>query len=103
MNLREDIIEMKKEVKELSEHSMAWEILKESKRSNKRICIAFTIVVAMLIISLSITVYYLVTVLNDTVTVETTTNKTQEISDIDTMNDNTIVNGDYNGNNKANK
>jgi len=103
MNLKDDIIEMKKEVKELSAHSMAWEMLKDSKKSNKRICIAFTIVIAMLIISLSITVYYLITVLNDTVTVTTTTSKTQEISDIGTMNDNNIVNGDYNGNNKANK
>ena len=101
MGLKEDIIDIRKEVNEVKEQSLAWEMLRDSKRANKRICISFASVLILVLILWSITICYLVYVLNDVGTITTATENEQTISDIDTMNDNQIINGDYNGYNKA--
>ena len=36
MDIREEVLEMKKEVKEIQEHSFAMELLKEDHKKNKR-------------------------------------------------------------------
>lgn len=97
MGLKEDIIDIRKEVNEVKEQSLAWEMLRDSKKSNK----VLTSILFLVLILWSITICYLVYVLNDTGTVVTTTETSEQtISDIGTMDNNQIINGDYNGNSK---
>lgn len=79
----------------MEEQSLAWELLKDAKRTNKR---QFVIILVILVMWF-LTIGYLVYVLNDIGTVETTT---QEISDVESIDNTNVVNGDYNGNDKAN-
>ncbi len=79
----------------MEEQSLAWELLKDAKRTNKR---QFVIILVILVMWF-LTIAYLVYVLNDIGTVETTT---QEISDVESIDNTNVVNGDYNGNDKAN-
>ena len=51
MSLRDDIIMVGKKAESL-EQSLATEIIMDSKKSNKRICVSFTIVLITLIILL---------------------------------------------------
>ena len=70
MGLKEEVIDMKKEVKEVREQrtrSFAYELLDGYKKSNKR----YFIIIIILIICWFSTMGYLVYVLNDTSTVET--------------------------------
>ncbi len=60
MGLREDVLDMKKEVKEMKEISMAREVLKDYKRQNKR---QFIIILVMLVMWF-LTMTYLIIVLN---------------------------------------
>lgn len=103
MGMKEDIIEMKKEVQEIKEQSLAMELLKDSKRANKRLAISFTIVLAFILTLWFATICYLVYILNDIgmeeITTETTT---QEISDVETIDSSYIINGDNYGKDKAN-
>lgn len=85
MTIREDMIEMKKDVEEIKTQGFAFEILSDYKKANKRIFIALITVLVMWFITLG----YLVYVLNDIGTIETS----QEIEDIDTINNSTIQNG----------
>jgi hypothetical protein len=85
MTIREDMIEMKKDVEEIKKQGFAFEILSDYKKANKRIFIALIIVLVMWFITLG----YLVYILNDIGTIETS----QEIEDIDTINNSTIQNG----------
>ncbi len=80
------MLEMKKEVNEVKEQSLAMELLRDYKKTNKRLFVIILVILTMWFC----TIGYLVYVLNDTSTVETTT--TQEISDIDSVNGN-ITNG----------
>lgn len=77
---------MKKEVEEVKEQSLAMELLSDYKKANKRQFIIIIVILTMWFC----TIGYLVYVLNDISSVETTT--TQEVSDIDTVNGN-ITNG----------
>lgn len=83
------------------QHSLFWEIIKDSKETIKRVCKTFTIVLCLLIFLWSATVIYLIYVLNDIgieeITTETTTS--QEIKDVDNINNSYIINGDNNGDN----
>ena len=79
----------------MEKQSLAWELLKDAKRTNKR---QFVIILVILVMWF-LTIAYLVYVLNDIGTVETTT---QEISDVESIDNTNVVNGDYNGNDKAN-
>ena len=103
MGLKEDILEMKNEVNNIKEQSLAMELYQDSKRANKRICWSFTIVLVIMIVAYFITVALFLHNYNDTAYEETITNtKTQEIEDIDSMQNSNIINGDVYGQNKAN-
>ena len=96
MTLKEEVLEMKKEVQEIQEQSFAMELLKDQKKQNKRQFIIILVILGMWFA----TIGYLVYVLNDigTTTEETTT---QEITDFDTINGNIVSKGDINGENKT--
>lgn len=61
MGLKEEVIEMKKEVKAVKEQSLAMELLSDYKKANKR---QFTIILVILTMWF-ITIGYLVYILND--------------------------------------
>lgn len=96
MGLKEEVLEMKKEVEKIQEHSFAMELLKDQKKQNKRMFIIILVILGMWFA----TIGYLVYVLNDigTTTEETTT---QEITDFDTINGNIVNKGDINGEDKT--
>lgn len=101
MSLREDIDDIKKEVvnvKEMKSQSIAREMLEDYKRQNKRL---FIIIIVILMMWFA-TGCYLVYVLNDIGTIEETTTQTQEVSNVDSIDNSNIVNGDMNGKDKAN-
>lgn len=75
---------------------LATTLLSDSKRQNKRMFI----IILVLLVFWFLTIGYLVYVLNDIGTVETTT---QEIEDVETIENTDIVNGDMYGDSKTNK
>jgi len=79
----------------MKEKGLALELLNDYKRANKRQFIIIIIILVMWFL----TIGYLVYTLNDIGTVETTT---QEISDVDSIDNSNIANGDINGNDKTN-
>ena len=81
----------------MKEQSFAMELLQDYKKANKRLFIIIIIILAMWFA----TIGYLVYVLNDIGTIETTTS--QEIQDVDTIENSNITNGDMYGENKTNK
>lgn len=76
MGLKEEMLEMKKEVKEIQEESFATQILHDYKMQNKRQFIVILVILGMWFA----TIGYLIYILND-IGVETTT--TEELIDID--------------------
>ena len=96
MGLKEEIEDMKKEVKDVQEHSFAMELLHDARKTNKRQFIVILVILGMWFA----TIGYLVYILNDigTTTEETTT---QEITDFDTINGNIVNKGDINGEDKT--
>ena len=82
--LRDDIMAVKNEVKELKEKSIAMELLSDFKKQNKRQFIIILVILALWFI----TIGYLVYILNDIGVVETT----QEVNDIETIENSTIKN-----------
>ena len=99
MSLKEDVMEMKKEV---SNQNLAMDILGEYKRATEGLEKAnkkqFALIIIILIMWLS-TIGYLVYILNDIGTVETTT---QEIKDIERVDGSIVNKGDIYGDDKAN-
>lgn len=87
--MKEDINMAKKELNELKEHSFAMEILREQKKSNKRLFAALIVVLCMWFV----TIGYLVYVLNDIGIVEEEIT-TQEVKDIDSVRGNIINKGE---------
>ena len=84
MGLKEEVLEMKKEVQAVREQSFTMELLKDFKKQNKRL---FIIILVILTMWFS-TIGYLVYILNDIGVEETA----QEINDVDTIeNSNTMV------------
>ena len=84
--IRDDIMAVKKEVNELREKGFALELLSDFKKQNKS-----QFIIILVILSLwFLTIGYLVYVLNDIGTIETST---QEIEDIETINNSSINNG----------
>ena len=79
MGLKEEVLEMKKEVEEMQEHSFAMELLKDQKKQNKRMFIIILVILGMW----SATIGYLIYVLNDIGVETTTTTETVDIDDID--------------------
>lgn len=78
----------------INQNSYALEILKDYKKENKRMFIILIIVLCMWFL----TIGYLVYVLNDVGTIQTT----QEISDVESIGGNVVNNGDMYGENKTN-
>ena len=89
--MKEEINALKQEVKEIEQDGFALEIVKDYKKQNKRQFITIII----LIICWFITGAYLVYLLNDIGTVETTTTETydQDINDTGDIDNSTINNG----------
>ena len=88
---------MKKEVKEVKEQSLAMELLEDYKKANKR---QFIIIIVILVMWFC-TIGYLIYVLNDISSVETTETITQENADGYNNyigNDGDITNGKANDN-----
>lgn len=83
--IRDDLMAVKKELKEVKEKGFAIELLNDYKKQNKRLFIILIIVLVMWFA----TIGYLVYVLNDIGTIETS----QEVEDVDTINNSTIQNG----------
>ena len=76
MDIREEVLELEKEVKEMQEESLAMSLLKDYKIQNKRQFIVILVILGMWFA----TIGYLIYILND-IGVETTT--TEELIDID--------------------
>lgn len=91
--LRDDLMAVKREINELKEQSFAMELLRDARKTNKRMFIIIIVILAMFTALLGYTIY----LLNDIGTIEETT--TQEVTDFDTINGNVINKGDSNGQN----
>ena len=61
MDIREEVLEMKKEVEEIQEESLAMSLLKDYKKQNKR---QFIVILVILIMRFA-TIGYLIYILND--------------------------------------
>lgn len=59
MEIREEVLEMKKEVEEIQEHSFAMELLKDQKKQNKRQFIIILVILGMFTCLLGYTIYLL--------------------------------------------
>lgn len=81
----------------MEEQSFALDLLRDYKKQNKRQFIVILVILTMWFV----TIGYLVYVLNDIGTVETTS--TQEISDVDTIENSNVTNGDSYGEDKTDK
>jgi flagellar basal body-associated protein FliL len=81
----------------MNEKSFAMELLQDYKKANKRLFIIIIIILAMWFC----TIGYLIYILNDIGTIETTSK--QEIKDVDTIENSNVTNGDMYGEDKTNK
>jgi len=97
MGIREEVEDMKKEVRAVKEQSLAFEMISDYKKQNKRLFIMWIITIIAFIGLLSYTIY----LLNDIGTEEITTTETttQEIEDVDSIDSSYIINGDNYGKN----
>lgn len=59
MGLKEEVLEMKKEVQEIQEHSFAMELLTDQKKQNKRQFITILVILGMFTCLLGYTIYLL--------------------------------------------
>lgn len=89
MSIKEDIEEIQKKAERLESQSFAMNILEDYKRNNKRMFIVLIITLIMWFA----TIGYLVYILNDTGYIETT----QDIQDVETIENSNITNGDIYG------
>ena len=94
MSMKDEVLELKKELEEVKEQSFASEILSDYKKANKRQFVIILVILGMFTALLSYTIY----LLNDIGTIETTT---QEVNNIDSI-DGSVINGDNYGEDKAN-
>lgn len=92
MGLKEEMLEMKKEVQEIQEESFATQILKDYKKQNKRQFIVILVILGMWFA----TIGYLIYILNDigveTTTTTTSTTETIDIDDVDNIENSHIHN-----------
>ena len=88
MGIREEVLEMKKEVKEMQEESLAISLLKDYKKQNKRQYIIILVILGMWFA----TIGYLVYILNDISTETTTTEELIDIDDVDNIENSHIHN-----------
>ena len=92
MSIKDDLKEAKEEIQELKGQSLALDLLRDYKKQNKRQFIVILVILSMWFI----TIGYLVYILNNISSVETTT---QEVSDIETIGGSVVNNGDVYGEN----
>ena len=88
MGIREEVLEMKKEVEEIQEHSFAMELLKDQKKQNRRQFIIILVILGMFTCLLGYTIY----LLND-LGVSTETD-TIDIDNVETIDNSHIKIGD---------
>lgn len=88
MGLKEEMLEMKKKVKEIQEESFATQILHDYKMQNKRQFIIILVILGMWFA----TIGYLVYILNDIGTETTTTEELIDIDDVDNIENSHIHN-----------
>ena len=88
MDIREEVLEMKKEVKEIQEESLAMSLLRDYKIQNKRQFIVILVILGMWFA----TIGYLVYILNDIGTETTTTEELIDIDDVDNIENSHIHN-----------
>ena len=93
MSMKDEVLELKKELEEVREETFAMELLKDQRKQNKRQFVVILVILAMWFA----TIGYLVFILIDIGVIEETT--TQEVTDIDTENGSIVNNGDINGEN----
>lgn len=86
MNIHEEVLEMKKEVEEIQEHSFAMELLKDQKKQNKRQFIIILVILGMFTCLLGYTIW----LLND---IGTTTD-TIDIDNVEAIDNSHIKIGD---------
>ena len=91
MGLKEEIEDVKKEVKEIEEESFAMELLKDQKKQNKRQFIIILVILGMFTCLLGYTIW----LLNDIGTETTTTTETYDMSTEE--GNNNYIGGDNNG------
>lgn len=85
MKLNDEVLEMKKEVREMKEQSIAMEIVKNQKKTIKNIIVAFTSIIIVLLVLFGVTIAAFLHYINTTGYEEETINtKSQEIEDVDT-------------------
>lgn len=92
MSIKEDVEKVQNKIEHIEAQNFASELLHDSKIANKRIFLALIIILFMWFA----TIGYLIYVLND---IGTETTNTQEITDIDTIENSSIINGGNNGEN----
>lgn len=88
MGIREEVLEMKKEVEEIQEHSFAMELLKDQKKQNKRQFIVILVILGMFTCLLGYTIW----LLND-IGVSTET-ESIDIDNVETIDNSHIKIGD---------
>ena len=76
MGLKEEVIELEKEVEEIQEESFAMELLKDARKTNKRQFIIILVILGMFTCLLGYTIW----LLNDIETETTTTTETYDMS-----------------------
>lgn len=86
MSMRDDVMEIKKELEEVREESFAMELLRDYKKANKRQFIIILVILTMWFA----TIGYLVYVLNDIEYTE----ETIDIQEVETIDDSNIQIGD---------
>ena len=69
MGIREEVLELKKEVQEIQEESDLYRILKLEDRKNKRLCWLISLLIILLIISVSY-IFYIQNDIGTTITTE---------------------------------
>ena len=98
MGLKEDVLNMRKEVNEIKEQSDLIRVMEIDDRKNKRLCRIIALLTILLVISLC----YIIYLYNDIGTEEITTATSQEVSDVDSIDNSYIINGDNYGKDKTN-
>ena len=101
MSMKEDVLQMKKEVQEIRTQSLAMELIRDYKKQNKRQFITIMVILLLWFVTIGILVYVLNDIGVEETTTETTTT-TQEIEDVGSIDNSYIINGDNYGKDKNN-
>lgn len=92
MGIKEDVIEMQKELQDVKQESFTFEILKDYKKQNKRL-FAFGLTISIILsIMLSLSIGYIVYLLNDIEVI--TTEEIIDIEEVETIDNSDIQIGD---------